>query len=478
MNLRKSLRVGLVALLVISLMLLSGCEGNQSVAQNGAEDWISGIRTGIARQGISEQSKFFEVTDDRVYFLINLNGYSMVFYGTHYEDNLLPLCSLEDCMHIGNECDAYFPSGGSICCYDDFLYVTSYSTLYRMNLDGTDCEEVIDVLDCISDYDGIAEPRLWNGILTLYLSKYKEDAFTKEETGTIGYIKKYLDKYDSYYYKLDGSMDVPLPMDDFLPQYNDGSAFIMRGPTLEDGIHSDSDMDVSEFQLYEWNPENNHSIHLYDATDIIYHAYRIDTLSERKAARNEYNDSFDFSDTWLSASGPRLQFFETYNDVYWGTKQAIYLQQVVDQNTSSLMIMNSVSDNLLCKTTYEDGATEILLETGLRGTYRLSCFPDCFVLSEITSDETVASLWRNSKPKLYFYNWNFELLGQYFFEESVSVSVNNLICGESADRIYIATQAIGVPEYYIEKADFETGEIKLHELKYVGVDLDKVFENN
>ena len=40
----------------------------------------------------------------------------------------------------------------------------------------------------------------------------------------------YLQKYDPYYYRLDGSMNEPAPMENLIAQYNDGNAFIMRGP--------------------------------------------------------------------------------------------------------------------------------------------------------------------------------------------------------------------------------------------------------
>ena len=86
-----------------------------------------------------------------------------------------------------------------------------------------------------------------------------------------------------------------------------------------------------------------------------------------------------------------------------------------------------------------------------------------------------------TKPMLYFYNWDFELIGQCDLEallqdeERLGIYAQNIICGETADRIYLSTRLLSVPEYYIEKADFENGSISLHPLKYNSVDLDEIY---
>lgn len=88
-----------------------------------------------------------------------------------------------------------------------------------------------------------------------------------------------------------------------------------------------------------------------------------------------------------------------------------------------------------------------------------------------------------TKPMLYFYNWDFERIGEcdlsqiYKSEDDyLRIFPGEVICGESAGRIYLATRVTGMPEYYIDKSDFGTGKIKLHELRYAGIDLDKSAE--
>ena len=446
------------------LSILCGCSAAQpimSISQNVEKapdtEGISGMRTGILRQGIAGQFKSYECTDERVYFLLNLESGSWLYYGTHTSDQLLPLCTLETCEHDAPGCEAYFSSNGNICYEDGYLYVSDYAVLYRLNPDGSGRVKVIDVLDAVEGYNGIAEPALWNGVFTFYLTEFRSEKVCTSDGMFLGW-KDAQTKYDPFYYKLDGSMEKPAPMENLVAMFNDGDTFLMRNLPQDNGS-------VSEYLLYAWDPNKNTAVLQADGTEVVQRAYR----TEEETLIPESDDpEIDMLMQYIYSPNPR--FYEGYDDAYWGADFAYYLQPTLRTDIPPQRVENVVSNNLICKLNYSDGSTEVLLDTGLRGTYRMSCFPDCIVLSEVTNDSTVPSGTTNDMPRLYFFNWDFELLGEYGFEEKIGVNVRDLICGESAGRIYIAMHLPGAPAYYIEKSDFGTGHIELHKFKYPDLD--------
>lgn len=445
----------LVGVLLVSVML-SGCGKKPAVVEQNVEDGaISGIRTGIARQGISGQFKSFEVTDDRSYFMSNVSGVPVLYYCLHGTDQVVPLCTISGCKHEGAGCEACFPANGNVCYDEGQLYVSAGQYLYRLNPDGSGRTKILDVLAATDgDYDGIAEPMLWNGVFSFYLTRY---SFSMTP------LAYDMELYDPYYFKLDGSMEKPEPMENLVVQYNDGASFIMRGPA--------QDADLEEWLLYSWNPEKNESRLLYDASDIICKEYEPSfPLSEEEIAY--FDQIFNAREV--------ARRYEQYGEGYWGAECAYYLEQ--ESTITNNLIEKKVNNNLIYKLNYSDGSRELLLDTGLTGSYRLSCFPDFLVLIETVrySEERGCNLM-TTKPMLYFYNWDFELIGQCDLEallrdeERLGVYSQNIICGETADRIYLSTRFLSVPEYYIEKADFENGTISLHPLKYNSVDLDEIY---
>ena len=121
-----------------------------------------------------------------------------------------------------------------------------------------------------------------------------------------------------------------------------------------------------------------------------------------------------------------------------------------------------ITEGKIYRLDYATGQTEIMADTGLDGCYRLHGFPDCFVLSKRAPwgedlDDTVSE-----NRTLYFYNWDFEPLGEVTLDYPMTLDPECVICGETEDRIMLAANFIGVPEYYIEKSDFGTGHIEVH----------------
>lgn len=107
---------------------------------------------------------------------------------------------------------------------------------------------------------------------------------------------------------------------------------------------------------------------------------------------------------------------------------------------------------------YAEGTTEPVLDTGLDGYHYLNCFPDLFVISD------AMDFWDEEPPSdeqnLYFYNWDFELIGQV----AIPWLGNQPICGDTPDRILLSSIAYEfIPKYYINKSDLGTGNVQVHE---------------
>lgn len=107
---------------------------------------------------------------------------------------------------------------------------------------------------------------------------------------------------------------------------------------------------------------------------------------------------------------------------------------------------------------YAEGTTEPVLDTGLDGYHYLNCFPDLFVISD------AMDFWDEEPPSdeqnLYFYNWDFELIGQV----AIPWLGNQPICGDTPDRILLSSIAYEfIPKYYINKSDLGTENVQVHE---------------
>lgn len=310
------------------------------------QDWedtaISGMRTGLYRQGIAGEQKRYECTDERVYFMMRIHNLPMLYYGTHDSAAILPLCSKRYCNHNNENCNAYFSEDSSICYYEEFLYVISGSVLYRMNQDGSERDEIIDVLaDIEGMYEKIQEPRLWNGVLTFWVT----EQISVDMGGIDGSAEKgsRTMRIGPYYYRLDGSMEKPELMKSVAVLYNDGTEFVVQGTErLEYGGGQ---------CLFRWDPEDNELFRLLDAAE-------------------------------LSETVGELDFEEGY----WGTDRAYFLR-----------------GSRLYRLDYETKNCELMYDTGLDGDFWLSCFPDCVVLCEKT--ERTEDMAENPDLYVYDWNF-------------------------------------------------------------------------
>lgn len=137
---------------------------------------------------------------------------------------------------------------------------------------------------------------------------------------------------------------------------------------------------------------------------------------------------FDFTGVSDGASGP----------VYYGSN-AVYFAR----NGKIIMYR------------YSESSEQVLFDTGLGSTATARFFSDCIVV--INPDE--------ESPKLFFFDWDGTLQGELTVEFP-HVEPTALMCGETHERIYLRTSWNNLPQYYIEKSDFGTGNIELHEIQY------------
>ncbi|MBO4838733.1 MAG: hypothetical protein J5493_05120 [Lachnospiraceae bacterium] len=120
---------------------------------------------------------------------------------------------------------------------------------------------------------------------------------------------------------------------------------------------------------------------------------------------------------------------------------------------------------------YEKQEGTPLFDTGFEAPLALAAFPDCFAVYDnrgvvMPGEPDVTS------AAVRFYSWDFEQLGEcelQLGERSGGIRLyGNYVFGETETRILLVKDALNslLPDYYIEKADFGTGSIPLHEYHY------------
>ena len=120
-------------------------------------------------------------------------------------------------------------------------------------------------------------------------------------------------------------------------------------------------------------------------------------------------------------------------------------------------------DNKFYRIDYGTLKQTLLFDTGLEGEHILRCFPDCIVIMDGSStyDPETAS----QPQTLRFYDWSFNSLGEITVDYKKTVDWTEIICGETENRILLCSDMSYLPRYYIDKAEFGTGNITLHEFK-------------
>lgn len=232
-NVRKTIAIFLILLLVF----LSGCQNaikpdTQELQPIKNASWIAGEspvpdrRTGLYRQGSDGAGNTVECTENGIYYLTKGDDY--LLYCDHDSDTFVPLCSRPDCSHGGNNlkdyqtCDAYWPGAVGIVFYEGYLYILENGIngfgISRVKPDGTDREWVCPLGVDLSAYSMWSGTTIWNGVVTFTVYSLDDNGQQIQE---------------NFYYKLDGSMDKPMPTPVSVPRGNHGDQFI----SSEDNIY-------------------------------------------------------------------------------------------------------------------------------------------------------------------------------------------------------------------------------------------------
>lgn len=117
-----------------------------------------------------------------------------------------------------------------------------------------------------------------------------------------------------------------------------------------------------------------------------------------------------------------------------------------------------IEDGVIYNLNYETGTPEPVLDTGLEGYHYLHCFQDLFIISDSLDfwDEEPS----NGEQNLYFYNWDFERIGQI----TIPWLGRTPICGVTPERILLSSSEYEfIPKYYINKSELGTENVRLHE---------------
>lgn len=109
---------------------------------------------------------------------------------------------------------------------------------------------------------------------------------------------------------------------------------------------------------------------------------------------------------------------------------------------------------------YATAEEEILLDTGLKGSYYLFSLPECLVLASQDRGEEMDN-------NLYFYNWAFELVATVKLDFPLPNDAFSAVIAETAERVILTDDiSSGFPRYYIEKSELGNGNVQVHEFAY------------
>ncbi len=225
MKIERSL-VGLLA----ACLFLSGCTGDTTnpvdikpedrgpdVEPTATYDWMAGEspvptnRIGVERYGVNNSTS--AVSPSGTYFLAGERAESSyIYYADHGSDNVVLLCGRVDCTHENEDCNAWVYVGEHLCYYHGYLYVVSGNDseqtckLIRMEPDGSDRVTVIDALAFAKEKGGdlVRISAILDGYVIISVFGWAEST-----NGTSN--MKVQTSMGAYLYKLDGSMDEPMP---------------------------------------------------------------------------------------------------------------------------------------------------------------------------------------------------------------------------------------------------------------------------
>lgn len=261
-----------IATLVLGFaLLLCGCHQEEKtfetrppdVEPTASYDWMAGEspvankRIGLKR--ISLTSMNHAVSPNGAYFIEHeRQADSRLCYMDNGSDRLIPLCGRADCSHNNSDCNAAVSYAEGISFRNGYLYVMcgsmegSGSSLIRMEPDGSNHVEVLDLLDFASEHGGETATcvLMTEGYFFFKINRWNS------QPNEYGGISATQETIDYYYCALDSSMDEPQVLEREV-SYNCGDMIFCYSPIeAQNGGESGS--------AWEWDPETNTSTYLTD----------------------------------------------------------------------------------------------------------------------------------------------------------------------------------------------------------------------
>ena len=214
------------------------------------------------------------------------------------------------------------------------------------------------------------------------------------------------------------------------------------------------------FHTLAWKTKSDGSSQTTRAEAVEYYMYKLDGSRGEPIVKKTRGTLYNCGDVVLSLSletknGAEYSLcntdFETDTATYltdhpgvagyYGEQQAYYFR-----------------DGAIRRLTYSTKEEEIMVDTGLEGDYFLFTFPDCMVLAYRG--------FEGGDPNFYFYNWAFELVDTVATGLGGNCGLQHLLIAETAERFILTTTYLGMPKYYINKAELGTDDVKLHKFQY------------
>ena len=376
---------------------------------------ISSFRWGLSRVFVQSETGIYCVRQEEH----NGAAERFILYCDMNSDTFMKICGRPDCTHCDHTCNAWLPGGSmGLSYYNGHLYFM---------------DPAPELSDMETDHSSAipAERRAY----TLYqMDRNGENRkavaalFDKDElasiTGHSGelYSNGYL--HVTIHYKEEGSEPVS----------------VQKFTSLETGEY------LQEVRMQEM-PEGDFQIFAGTADGSILLLYS--GSGETGEGEGSYNTLYRWDpETNVSAFMARVpsSFMS-----YFGEEYAY-----------------DIRDGIIYRWSYQKEQEEAVFDTGFAQGTALRVFPDCYVVTDYLSAPSDTENIVTAR----FYDTNYVYQGSCCIPCQAGPYTRNVFFGETEDRILFCDDYLiqgsfwQAPAYYIEKSDFGTGQITLHEYHF------------
>lgn len=228
---------------------------------------VTAHRMGVTRAGVNNADH--TISPSGVYYMCATGSdaetgdmVTYLLYSDYGSDTVIKLCGRADCNHENVDCNSYFENGCNISYYNGYLYATnSYGSkceciLYRLDTDGNNRVELYDFSQFAveKNLDFAVCDMIDNGMCYVTLYRWIEMEYDDGSKGLQG------EAVDTYLYKVDGTMEVPVLMESKCgPLYHCGEVFLALMSGTQNGGFNGYD-----FSYWDYDPETDTITYLSD----------------------------------------------------------------------------------------------------------------------------------------------------------------------------------------------------------------------